>query len=520
MSELARPVAIVCAQCGADPRLTASCKACGGAGIGVASPDGFLVWSDPVDDFTIALRAIKKNATVIFHLAIMIGLGVAVAAILWSLTRLDDVSVIREASFWVSGRWDVSLAWFAAFLGCFLIFRLSEYSSDVRSIPGWAMTEAQLEAHDAAAPTRADHRFEIAPHFSEEARDTVERAYGIAHDLKRTEVRPDMLFAAALTGPSGGLFMARLGLSFDLVKRPLATLMISDASAGNPPIAFSKETKRSLALAYAEARTARRKHVSPIELFLQSFKDSPKLQTLLDRLGFPAEHVMKVAEWVRLQEQLREDYLRFVELAALKPKSVMNRAMTAQQTPLLDRFSEDLTIAARNGYLQPLIGREREMEELLRAIESGNRSVALVGESGTGKGAMIEELARRMVEEDVPPELFDRRLVSVNVAQVVSAGESGLAAERLITMLREVGMSGNVILAVHGIESLVGGGSGPMDLAEAFASELDRGYFIAIATTTPAAWTQYIERRSLGTKLVKVNVTPLEAEDTLRVLMA
>jgi ATP-dependent Clp protease ATP-binding subunit ClpC len=90
--------------------------------------------------------------------------------------------------------------------------------------------------------------------------------------------------------------------------------------------------------------------------------------------------------------------------------------MTARQTPLLDRFSEDLTVLARNGYVAPLIGRDREMAELLRAIESGRRSVALVGETGVGKAALVEGLARKMVEEDVPPELFDRRLVSVNVA--------------------------------------------------------------------------------------------------------
>ncbi len=66
------PVAIVCASCGGDPRLSATCKACGGAGIGVPSPEGFLVWTEPVDDFSIAFRALKKNVAVAFHLALLV----------------------------------------------------------------------------------------------------------------------------------------------------------------------------------------------------------------------------------------------------------------------------------------------------------------------------------------------------------------------------------------------------------------------------------------------------------------
>jgi ATP-dependent Clp protease ATP-binding subunit ClpC len=514
------PVAIVCSACGGDPRRSVTCKACGGAGIGVASPDGFLVWSEPVDDFVIALRNVKRRVYAIFHLAVMaIALG-AFGFFIFHLVRIDDLASLRTFAFWTSGHPAVTWLWIGAFLGCFLIFRLFEYTTDRKTLPNWGKTVREAEAYDAHAAERANHRFEVSPFFSEEALSAVFSAYHIARDLKRSSVEPEMLFSAALTTGSGGLFMTRLGMSFDKVKGPLARLM-SEGETGAQPILFSKEMKRTLALAYAAARSARRSHVEVMDLFIQSFDDSERLQEILDQLGFPPEHVRRVGEWIRLQERMRDDHRRFVELAALKPATAMNRAMTAQQTPLLDRFSEDLTLAARNGYLSPLVGREREMGALLQGIESGRRSVVLVGGTGVGKSAMIEELARRMVEEDVPPELFDRRLVSVNVAQVVAAGEPGLAAERLLSMLHEVAMSGNIILAVEGIEALTGGtGGGPMDLAEAFASELSKGYFIAVATTTPDAWTRYLERRTLGSKLVKVTVEPTDTDGTLRVLMA
>ncbi|MBI4138935.1 ATP-dependent Clp protease ATP-binding subunit [Candidatus Uhrbacteria bacterium] len=521
MPDTLQPVAIVCASCGGDPRASQTCKMCGGAGIGVASPDGFLVWSEPVDEGTIFLRKMRRTVTQAFHVLLFsLGLGSAIPLI-WRIMTQDELNVALRAAFWTDGHWTLTLFWAGILLDCFLVFRLIEYSREEKPLPTWKLSKGRLAAYDAAAPSRAAHRFDVGPFFSRDAREILETSYTISKDLRRTEIRPEVLFAAALTSSSGGIFRARLAMDFDKVKEPLAKFLVAELPGGNPPIALSRELKRTLALAYADARSERRQYVGPMELLLQSFKDSPKLQELFDRLGFPPLHVQRVAEWIRLQEQLREDHQRFVALAALKPKSGMNRAMTALQAPLLDRYSQDLTLAARAGQLSPLVGRARVYELMLQGIESGRRSVVLVGETGVGKTALVDELARRMVEEDVPPELFDRRLVSINLAQLVAAGDPSLAAERLFAMLQEVGVSGNIILVAEGIEALTGfGGGGPMDLAEMFASELQKGYFITIATTTPDAWTSHLERRTLGTKLIRVDVPPLEADDALRVLMA
>jgi ATP-dependent Clp protease ATP-binding subunit ClpC len=357
------------------------------------------------------------------------------------------------------------------------------------------------------------------PFFSPEAIEIVESAYRLAKELQVVEITPEILFAAVLTGRYGGVFMARLGMNFDNVKEPLVRLIMM-GSSGNPPIHFSREAKRTLAAAYDFANRTNRKYVTTMEIFLQSFLESEKLQDLIDRVGYPKSDIVHVAEWVLLQDRLREDQHRFAELARLKPKSAMNRAMTAIQTSLLDRFSEDLTQLARQGYLQPMIGNEKVMEALMRAIESGQGSVVLVGDQGVGKAAIVEQLARLMVEERVPEVLFDKRIVSVNLAQVVAVGDSGLAAERLIAMLQEVAISRNIVLALYGIEALVGGAAGPMDLAETFASEIEKARFPVIATTSPEAWTQYLERRRLGKIMVKVDVPHPDAEQVIRVLMA
>lgn len=520
------PSAIVCSACNGDPRSSRNCKQCGGAGIGVQSEQGFLVWAAEVSDFTSAIRKLRIKINAIVHLAIMTLIVLCLIVFFANVIPNFTVEDIKTLAFWTSGHWFVTILCIAVILSAYFIFRMSEFTALAKDLPHWLITRnTKLITRDLGSGDSRDalhgmrYSLDVSPYYSPLAMDVVESAYKLTKEIGRIEITPETLFAAVLTSSEGSLFMVRLGMSFDKIKQPLVHLLMR-GSAGTPPISFSREAKRVLASAFVLADETRRRHVTPMEIFLQAFVESQPLQELLDGLGFPYAHVTHVAQWVLLQSKLREDQERFVHLARLKPKSNMNRSMTARQTSLLDRFSEDLTLLARQGYLAPMVGNENVMEEVLRGLESGQRGVALVGETGTGKAAIVEQLARRMVEEDVPEILFDKRLVSVNLAQVVAAGDPGLAAERLIEMLNEVALSGNIVLALYGVEALVGSGNGPMDLAEALAAELDKGYCMFVATTTPQAWTQYLERRSLGQKLVKVAVPAPDADQVIQVLMA
>ncbi|MFH1620938.1 MAG: AAA family ATPase [Patescibacteria group bacterium] len=511
---------IACQSCGGDPRLSEKCKNCGGAGIGLQGVDGFLVWSDKIDDFSIALRKIRKKIKVGLHIGLLAISMICLSLFVWQISALDDFSILQTPSFWVAGYWYVSFLFIGLIVGCFFVFRIYEYSNDSKELPNWGKTKTEQKKYESQASKRSNYRFNIEPYFNDAAMQLVENAYLVAKTMNLNQITPSTLFAASLTTSNGALFMVRLGTTFDRIKSQIANVL-NNESRSEPPITISSDSKKVLALAYADARENDKKYVTPNEILIQSFVESQGIQDAFDLLGFPPDHVLHVATWNAIEDRLREDHHRFVALSYLKPSSTMNRAMTARQTPLLDRFSEDLTLAARNGYLAPLIGREREMEELMRAIESGNRSVALVGETGSGKSAIIEELGRRMVEEDIPPELFDKRLVAVDIAKVIAVGDPGMAAERLVAMLNEVAMSGNIVLVLQGIEGFVGNsGGGPLDLAEIMASEIEKGGFLAIVTTTPYAWTKYIERRTLASRLIKVNIAEMDMEDTLHVLMA
>lgn len=512
----------LCSACQGDPRASVGCRKCHGAGMGISSPIGLMVWDAAIDDFAFIFRAAKRTLTASLHLILFIASLTTLGLFIFYLTRLESLDILFEASFWLAGPPEVALFWAGILLDCFILFRLVEYGHDVQTLPGWGKPRSQVEEPSVTglANGPASRRVDVSVYFTDAAWEVLDHGYHLARNLKRAETGLVQLFAAAIASSTGGAFLVRLGLSFEQFKEPFAKLVGSSAAGEGAPV-LSRDARAALLRAACTAQLERRKHVTPAEVLLQVFLGSPAIQELMDGLGFPKEQVVHVAEWIRFQDRLQEDHERFVALAALKPAGVLNRSMTARATPLLDRFSEDLTRAARFGYLAPLVDREREMDELLRAIESGRQSVILVGEAGVGKTALIEGLARRMVEEDVPPPLFDRRLVSINVPQLVAAGDPALASERMFAVLEEVTLSGNIILVLQGIEALSGGaGQGPLDLAESFAAELERGGFIAIGTTTPRGYTQYIERRSLGSKLVRVDVTEMEVEAAIRVCLA
>jgi ATP-dependent Clp protease ATP-binding subunit ClpC len=506
----------LCPVCGGDPRASVGCNACKGAGVSLPTERGQLVWLEKVDRGTFSVRSARRTVHGVLHAvigALILGSFVWFAFGVW---RAGDIMALTTAEFWFGQSTAPIGLWLGLFLLSFLVFRLRVYNDNARILPNWGKPSKQRAENKEQLMAQVR---DMAPYFTEAAWELLQRSYDLAEKIGRSEIRAAHLFAAALGTTAGGIFLTRLGLDFDKIRDGLAQL-VNEGPTGSAP-ALTVEAKSVLLEAAADAEEAGRKHVGTIEIFLRAFEIDTRIQNVLDAAGYPPRHVRHVAEWIRIQETLKEEHDRFVMLASLKPSGVMNRAMTAQQTPYLDRFSEDLTQLARQGYVAPLIGREREMQELLRAIESGRRSVALVGDPGSGKGALIDGLARRMVEEDVPPELFDRRLVSVHVAQVLAAGDPGLAPQRLLSMLNEVAISGNIILVMHGIEALVGaGGGGTMDLAETLAAEIDKGYCIVIATATPQAWTSYLERRSLGQKLTKVEVPELDQDNAIRVLMA
>jgi ATP-dependent Clp protease ATP-binding subunit ClpC len=362
---------------------------------------------------------------------------------------------------------------------------------------------------------------DVAETFDSAARRAIEEAFVLAERFKHSEVMPIHIFSGCLTADKAKVVLGRLGVRFDDLKPAIEQALSSVQTSESCKLgaAGTDVVLQSFVSAYKQGEP----EVSVLELMQISFHAEPLLADWLSSKEITAEQFDHVIEWVRINEELRSRYELFRRASLHKPVGDMNRAMTSVATPMLDRVSDDLTADAVYGRLPLLIDREKEIAEIFRAIEGGGQSVVLVGPHGVGKDTIIAGIAERMVEENVPAILKDKRLVSISLSALLSGANAAEAQERLMMVLSEVARSRNIVLVVSDIEKITGitaGGEHTMDLASVLADALARGVTFLISTTTPEAYTAVIENSSLGNILQKVVVVEPEVSAAINILEA
>lgn len=195
----------------------------------------------------------------------------------------------------------------------------------------------------------------------------------------------------------------------------------------------------------------------------------------------------------------------------------------ANDTPVLDNFGTDMTKAAEEGKLDPVVGREREIERLAQILSRRKKNnPILIGEPGVGKSAIAEGLALRIVQRKVSRVLFDKRVVALDMTSVVAGTKyRGQFEERIRSILNELQKNPNVILFIDEIHTIVGAGSaaGSMDAANMLKPALARGEIQCIGATTLDEYRKNIEKDgALERRFQKVMVEPTTAEETLQIL--
>ena len=192
-------------------------------------------------------------------------------------------------------------------------------------------------------------------------------------------------------------------------------------------------------------------------------------------------------------------------------------------TPVIDKYGKDITREAAEGRLDPVVGREVEIERLAQILSRRKKNnPVMIGEPGVGKSAIIEGLAKRIVERKVARTLLDKRIVSLDMAAIVAGTKyRGQFEERLKAVIDEVSQNKNVIMFIDEIHNIVGAGnaSGSMDAANLLKPALARGEFQCIGATTLDEYRKSIEKDgALERRFQKVLVEPTTPEETLEIL--
>lgn len=196
---------------------------------------------------------------------------------------------------------------------------------------------------------------------------------------------------------------------------------------------------------------------------------------------------------------------------------------TKSKTPTLDHFSRDITQLARKGKLDPVIGREDEIERVAQILTRRKKNnPVLIGEPGVGKTAIIEGLAQRIIRKTVPRILHNQRILSLDLAAIVAGTKyRGQFEERLKSVMLELEMSDNVIIFIDEIHTLVGAGgaSGSLDASNMFKPSLARGDIHCIGATTLDEYRKFIEKDgALDRRFQKITINPPSIEESLDIL--
>ena len=199
------------------------------------------------------------------------------------------------------------------------------------------------------------------------------------------------------------------------------------------------------------------------------------------------------------------------------------QSKSPNDTPVLDNFGTDMTRAAAENRLDPIVGREKEIERLAQILSRRKKNnPVLIGEPGVGKSAIVEGLALRIIQRKVSRVLFDKRVISLDMASIVAGTKyRGQFEERIKAILNELSKNPNIILFIDEIHTIVGAGSasGSMDAANMLKPALARGEIQCIGATTLDEYRKNIEKDgALERRFQKVIVDPTTAEETLQIL--
>ncbi|MGY6562186.1 MAG: ATP-dependent Clp protease ATP-binding subunit [Luteibaculaceae bacterium] len=384
--------------------------------------------------------------------------------------------------------------------------------------------------------------------FSPRVKDVItysrEEALRLGHDY----IGVEHLMLGIIREGEGMAIKILLGLTIDiqLLRRTLEANVkpstgVKIANASHIPLV--KQAEKVLKVTYLEAKVFKSPTIGTEHLLLAILKNPDNVAT-----GTLAQFNV---HYIDVKNELEsiingEDHMKFEDLNMDKPQMTSGtaddgagggypggsgynpgqgarRPDNKSKTPVLDNFGRDLTALAEEGKLDPIVGREKEIERVSQILSRRKKNnPVLIGEPGVGKSAIAEGLALRIVQRKVSRVLFDKRIVALDVASLVAGTKyRGQFEERMKAVMNELEKSPDVILFIDELHTLVGAGgaSGSLDASNMFKPALARGEIQCIGATTLDEYRQYIEKDgALERRFQKVIVEPTSVDETIQIL--
>jgi ATP-dependent Clp protease ATP-binding subunit ClpC len=325
--------------------------------------------------------------------------------------------------------------------------------------------------------------------FTEKAEKAISYSQESAASLQHNYVGTEHLLLGLLKEGSGvaARVLQAQGITEEKVLSQIEVLIGRGTEPADQTIGFTPRTKRVMELSFREARKMGHNYIGTEHILLGIMKegDSVAVRILLD-LGIDLQKL--IAEVVRLVSE------EAPSAASSAPKSTMGY----QSTPILNQFGRDLTDMAREGRVDPVIGREKEIERVVQILcRRTKNNPCLVGEPGVGKTAIIEGLAQKVVEGNIPEILKEKRVVTLDLSSMIAGAKyRGEFEERLKKALEEIKKVGNILLFIDELHTIIGAGAaeGAIDAANILKPLLARGEIQVMGATTIDEYRKHIEK--------------------------
>jgi ATP-dependent Clp protease ATP-binding subunit ClpC len=291
---------------------------------------------------------------------------------------------------------------------------------------------------------------------------------------------------------------------------------------------LTKQAEKVIRVTVLEAKALKSPTVETEHLMLSILKNKENIATqILNQFDVDYDIFRQELGMVKSNEP-RAEYQEendddFDEEKKYSGKQGRQGGATKSKTPVLDNFGRDITKLAETGQLDPIIGREKEIERVSQILSRRKKNnPILIGEPGVGKTAIVEGLALRIVQRKVSRVLFDKRVISLDLAALVAGTKyRGQFEERMKAIMNELEKNRDVILFIDEIHTIVGAGgaSGSLDASNIFKPALARGELQCIGASTLDEYRMYIEKDgALDRRFQKVMVDPPSVEDTIQIL--